>query len=128
MEEGRPAYHRALLLKVWLYAYALGVTSARRLEQRVREDPAFRYLAAGAGPDFWTLNQFRTRHARAPERSVHTGGGVGAVAGNGAAGTRGHGLDAGGGQRLAGPGGDGGQVAGRASQNSAADSSLAETM
>ena len=65
MEEGRPAYHRALLLKVWLYAYALGVTWARRLEQRVREDLAFRYLAAGAGPDFWTLNQFRTRHARA---------------------------------------------------------------
>ena len=65
MEEGRPAYHRALLLKVWLYAYALGVTSARRLEQRVREDLAFRYLAAGACPDFWTLNQFRTRHARA---------------------------------------------------------------
>ncbi len=65
VEEGRPAYHPALLLKVWLYAYALGVTSARRLEQRVREDLAFRYLAAGAGPDFWTLNQFRTRHARA---------------------------------------------------------------
>ena len=65
MEEGRQAYHPALLLKVWLYAYALGVTSARRLEQRVREDLAFRYLAAGAGPDFWTLNQFRTRHARA---------------------------------------------------------------
>ena len=65
MEEGRPAYHPALLLKVWLYAYALGVTSARRLEQRVREELAFRYLAAGAGPDFWTLNQFRTRHARA---------------------------------------------------------------
>ena len=65
VEEGRPAYHPALLLKVWLYAYALGVTLARRLEQRVREDLAFRYLAAGAGPDFWTLNQFRTRHARA---------------------------------------------------------------
>jgi transposase len=65
VKEGRPAYHPALLLKVWLYAYALGVTSARRVEQRVREDLAFRYLAAGAGPDFWTLNQFRTRHARA---------------------------------------------------------------
>ena len=65
MEEGRPAYHPALLLKVWLYAYALGVTSARRLEQQVREDLAFRHLAAGAGPDFWTLNQFRTGHARA---------------------------------------------------------------
>ena len=65
VEEGRPAYHPALLLKVWLYAYALGITSARRLEQRVREDLAFRYLAGGAAPDFWTLNQFRTRHARA---------------------------------------------------------------
>src|SRR3990172_2937540 len=47
VEEGRPAYHPALLLKVWLYAYALGVTSARRLEQRIREDLAFRYLAGG---------------------------------------------------------------------------------
>ena len=64
-EEGRPAYHPALLLKVWLYAYTLGITSSRRLEQRVREDGAFRYLAGGAAPDFWTLHQFRTRHARA---------------------------------------------------------------
>ena len=127
VEEGRPAYHPALLLKVWLYAYALGVTSARRLEQRVREDLAFRYLAAGAGPDF-CAEPISDAARPCPERSVHTGGGVGAVAGDGAAGTRGHGLDAGGGQRLTGPGGDGGQVAGRASQNSAADSSLAETM
>ena len=64
-EEGHPAYHPALLLKVWLYAYALGVTSSRRLEQRVREDLAFRYLAAGAQPDFWALNDFRRRHRRA---------------------------------------------------------------
>ena len=63
-EEGHPAYHPALLLKVWLYAYALGVTSSRRLEQRVREDLAFRYLAGGATPDYWALNQFRKRHAR----------------------------------------------------------------
>jgi transposase len=63
-EEGHPAYHPALLLKVWLYAYALGVTSARRLEQRIREDLAFRYLAGGAQPDFWALNEFRKRHGR----------------------------------------------------------------
>src|SRR2546425_3375028 len=49
----------------FLHAYALGITSARRLEQRVREDLAFRYLAAGAAPDFWTLNDFRRRHGRA---------------------------------------------------------------
>jgi transposase/IS5 family transposase len=64
-EQGHPAYHPALLLKVWLYAYALGVTSSRRLEQRIREDLAFRYLAGGAQPDYWALNEFRKRHGRA---------------------------------------------------------------
>lgn len=53
------------MLKVWLYAYALGVTSARRLEQRIREDLGFRYLAGSATPDFWALNEFRKRHGRA---------------------------------------------------------------
>ena len=65
VEEGRAAYHPALLLKVWLYAYVLGVSGSRRLEQRIKEDLAFRYLAAGATPDHWTLNDFRRRHARA---------------------------------------------------------------
>lgn len=64
-EEGHPAYHPALLLKVWLYAYALGMTSSRRLEQRIREDLALRYLAAGAQPDYWALNEFRKRHPAA---------------------------------------------------------------
>src|SRR5258706_11223768 len=64
-DEGHPAYHPVLLLKVWLYAYALGVSSSRRLEQRLREDLAFRYLAAGAQPDYWALNEFRKRHGRA---------------------------------------------------------------
>jgi len=64
-EQGHPAYHPALMLKVWLYAYALGVTSARRLEQRIREDLAFRYLAGGAQPDYWALNEFRKRQGRA---------------------------------------------------------------
>ena len=65
VEEGPPAYAPALMVKVWLYAYALQATSSRRLEQRIREDLAFRYLAGGATPDHWTLNAFRTRHRRA---------------------------------------------------------------
>jgi transposase/IS5 family transposase len=64
-EEGHPGYHPALQLKVWLYAYAVGVTSSRRLEQRIREDMAFRYLAGGAQPDYWAWNEFRKRHGRA---------------------------------------------------------------
>jgi transposase len=64
-DQGRPGYPPQLLLKVWLYAYALGLTSSRRLEQRIREDLGFRLLAGNWKPDFWTLNQFRRRHPKA---------------------------------------------------------------
>ena len=64
-EEGQPGYHPRLLLKLWLYAYCLGITSSRRLEQRTREDLGFRFLAGGSTPDYWTLNAFRRRHGRA---------------------------------------------------------------
>lgn len=63
-EEGGELYAPALMLKVWLYAYALGLTSARRLEQRIREDLAFRYLAGAETPDNWALSAFRRRHSR----------------------------------------------------------------
>jgi hypothetical protein len=36
---------------VWLYAYALGVTSARQVERRLVEDLGFRCLAAGKPMD-----------------------------------------------------------------------------
>lgn len=64
-EQGRPGYPAQLLLKVWLYAYAQGITSSRRIEQRIHEDLGFRFLTAGWKPDFWTLNQFRKQHPRA---------------------------------------------------------------
>jgi transposase len=63
-EEGGALYHPSLMLKVWLYAYAVGMTSARRLEQRIREDLGLRYLAGGSRPDNWALSAFRRRHAR----------------------------------------------------------------
>lgn len=64
-EEGGELYHPSLMMKVWLYAYAVGMTSGRKLEQRVREDLGLRYLAGGARPDNWALSGFRRRHARA---------------------------------------------------------------
>lgn len=63
--EGRLAYPPAMMLKVWLYAFALRVTSTRRLERRVQEDLAFRYLAGGLAPDHKTLSEFLRRHRRA---------------------------------------------------------------
>jgi transposase len=64
-EEGGELYHPALMLSVWLYAYALGVTSARQVERRLVEDLAFRYLAGGERVDNWALSAFRRRHGRA---------------------------------------------------------------
>ena len=63
--EGRMAYPPRMMLKVWLYAFCLGVHSTRRLERRVQEDLAFRYLAGGLAPDHKTLSEFLRRHRRA---------------------------------------------------------------
>ena len=63
--EGGELYAPQLMLGVWLYAYALGVTSARQVERRVVEDLAFRYLAGGERVDNWALSAFRRRHGRA---------------------------------------------------------------
>ena len=63
--EGGELYAPEMMLGVWLYAYALGITSARQVERRLVEDLAFRYLAAGARVDNWALSAFRRRHGRA---------------------------------------------------------------
>ena len=63
--EGGELYAPELMLGVWLYAYGLGITSARQVERRLVEDLAFRYLAGGARIDNWALSAFRRRHGRA---------------------------------------------------------------
>jgi transposase len=62
---GGMLYAPELMLGVWLYAYATGMTSARRLSQRLGEDLALRFLAGGARVDNWALSAFRRRHALA---------------------------------------------------------------
>ncbi len=63
--EGGMLYAPELMLSVWLYAYATGMTSARRLSQRLGEDLALRFLAGGTRVDNWALSAFRRRHALA---------------------------------------------------------------
>ena len=63
-DEGQRPYHPALLLKVLLYGFALGVRASRKIEQRVKEDLGFRYLAGGAEPDHKTICEFLRRHGR----------------------------------------------------------------
>src|SRR5215471_2098099 len=59
---GQRAYDPRLMLKVWLYGFSVNVRTTRKLEQRIREDLGFRYLAGGATPDHKTLSEFHRRH------------------------------------------------------------------
>ena len=56
---GGPPHHPRMMVKVLLYGYCVGVSSSRRIAQRLREDIAFRVLAANNTPDFRTISDFR---------------------------------------------------------------------
>jgi transposase len=62
---GRPAFDPAVMVAVVLYAYAVGVRSARAIERRCVEDVAFRVVAANLRPDHATIARFRVVHEQA---------------------------------------------------------------
>jgi transposase len=62
---GTPPYHPQLLVKVLLYAYAVGIPASRQIARKLEEDVAFRVLAANQRPDFRTLSDFRKQHLSA---------------------------------------------------------------
>lgn len=64
-ERGYPPYHPRMMVKVLVYAYCIGVPSSRRIARRLREDIAFRVLAANNTPDFRTISDFRKDHLAA---------------------------------------------------------------
>ena len=61
-EKGYPPYHPAMMVKVLVYAYCIGVPSSRKIEKRLEEDISFRVLAANNTPDFRTVSDFRKDH------------------------------------------------------------------
>src|SRR5438132_668477 len=62
---GHAGYHPALMVRLLLYGYCIGVMSSRQIRKRSYEDVAFRYLSADEHPDHTTLNEFRKRHLEA---------------------------------------------------------------
>jgi transposase len=62
---GTAPYHPQLLVKVLLYAYAVGIPASRQIARKLEEDVAFRVLAANQRPDFRTLSDFRRQHLTA---------------------------------------------------------------
>ncbi|MEK6586128.1 MAG: transposase, partial [Nitrospirota bacterium] len=62
---GTAPYHPQMLVKVLLYAYAVGIPASRQIARELEEDVAFRVLAANQRPDFRTLSDFRKQHLAA---------------------------------------------------------------
>jgi len=58
-EGGRPAFDPQLLISLWVYAYSLGIGSAREVARRCEYDPAFQWLTGLDEVNYHTLADFR---------------------------------------------------------------------
>lgn len=56
---GRPAYHPATLLKIYLYGYLNSIQSSRRLEREANRNIELMWLTGKLAPDFKTIADFR---------------------------------------------------------------------
>jgi transposase len=62
---GGAAHDPKMMVALYIYAYSIGVRSARAIERRCQEDVAFRVICAGQTPDHATIARFRARHEQA---------------------------------------------------------------
>ena len=56
---GRPAYHPAVLLKIYIYGYLNRIQSSRRLERETQRNLELMWLTGRLAPDFKTIADFR---------------------------------------------------------------------
>ena len=56
---GRPGYHPALLLKIYIYGYLNRIQSSRRLERETQRNVELMWLTGQLSPDFKTIADFR---------------------------------------------------------------------
>jgi transposase len=58
-DTGRPAYHPADLLKIYIYGYLNRIQSSRRLEREAQRNIELMWLTGRLTPDFKTIANFR---------------------------------------------------------------------
>ena len=56
---GRPSYHPAILLKLYIYGYLNRIQSSRRLEREAQRNIELMWLLGRLAPDFKTIADFR---------------------------------------------------------------------
>jgi transposase len=59
MKTGRPAYHPAILLKLYIYGYLNRIQSSRRLERESQRNLELIWLMERLTPDFKTIANFQ---------------------------------------------------------------------
>ena len=62
---GRPSYHPAVLLKIYLYGYLNRIQSSRRLEREAQRNVELMWLTERLAPDFKTIADFRKNNGKA---------------------------------------------------------------
>ena len=62
---GRPAYHPATLLKIYIYGYLNRIQSSRRLERETQRNVELIWLTGRLSPDFKTIADFRKDNGQA---------------------------------------------------------------
>jgi transposase len=62
---GRPAYHPAVLLKIYIYGYLNRIQSSRRLERESQRNVELMWLTGRLMPDFKTIANFRKDNGKA---------------------------------------------------------------
>ncbi|MGZ0076311.1 IS1182 family transposase [Methylomonas sp. EFPC3] len=62
---GRPAYHPAVLLKIYIYGYLNRIQSSRRLEKETQRNIELMWLTGRLMPDFKTIATFRKENGKA---------------------------------------------------------------
>ena len=65
LEQGRPGYHPATLLKIYIYGYLNRVPSSRRLERECQRNIELIWLTGQLAPDFKTIADFRKDNGKA---------------------------------------------------------------
>ncbi|MCK9801883.1 IS1182 family transposase [Pseudomonas sp. MAFF 302030] len=63
-ETGRPAYHPAILLKIYIYGYLNRIQSSRRLEREAQRNVELMWLTGRLMPDFKTIANFRKDNSK----------------------------------------------------------------
>ena len=62
---GRPSYHPAMLLKLYIYGYLNRIQSSRRLEKEAQRNVELMWLTGRLAPDFKTIANFRKDNGKA---------------------------------------------------------------